>query len=238
MRIYLSYPRLIRLWNRCGEGCSSGSSLPENCDPCYVPGVCGPREAIPSGHGNVSGGTEPQVQYSVGEGAKISFAAPLATSTAQPSIGSPLDNVTGGALIQRGGSLPNPVSSVSSSSQSGAGGRASSLSSSQASRSPVAPVPHTTTPSAFSALIWKMNERDPRGMHTPAALASLAELLANPAGIHEEKPSNLSPPLSMIRSPGHISKTTCNPNDLKDANDTKHPESDMPQNAKVHKQLN
>ena len=39
-----------------------------------------------------------------------------------------------------------------------------------------------------------MNERGPTGLHTPAALASLAELLANPAGVPGQA-INLASPL-------------------------------------------
>ena len=28
---------LFRLWDRCGESCSTGSSLPLDCDPAYAP---------------------------------------------------------------------------------------------------------------------------------------------------------------------------------------------------------
>ena len=123
----------------------------------------------------------------------------MPTVSGNPIIPSFVDNVPGGVQIQRGGSLPNPtVSSILGNTQSGPGGRASSLSSSEASRSPTAVVSHTTTSSAYKALIWKMNERGPTGMHTPAALASLAELLANPAAVPGSQQTNLDSCLGTV----------------------------------------
>ena len=168
----------FRLWHRCGEGCSSGSSLPVDCDPAYGPATAGPRDLISSSQGNTAGANPSQAH---GEGDSNIAAPPPINPPRYPVMPSLVDNVQDGVQIQRGGSLPNPVaSSMLANAQSGPGGRASSLSSSQASRSSTAPVSQTPTTSAFSALIWKMNERGPTGLHTPAALASLAELLTNP----------------------------------------------------------
>ena len=35
--ILLKLLSLFRLWDRCGESCSTGSSLPLDCDPAYAP---------------------------------------------------------------------------------------------------------------------------------------------------------------------------------------------------------
>ena len=171
----------FRLWHRCGEGCSSGSSLPIDCDPAYGPTMAGPRDVTSASQvtqGNTTGVNPSQAH---GEGESNIAAPPPINPPRYPVMPSLVDNVQDGVQIQRGGSLPNPIaSSMLANAQSGPGGRASSLSSSQASRSSTAPVSQTPTTSAFSALIWKMNERGPTGLHTPAALASLAELLTNP----------------------------------------------------------
>ena len=122
-----------------------------------------------------------QPHQGLAEGESNNPAIPQSNQPRYPLTHPLVDNVQEGVHIQRGGSLPNPVaSSMLASAQSGPGGRASSLSSSQASRSSAVPVPQTPTTTAFSALFWKMNERGPTGLHTPAALASLAELLTNP----------------------------------------------------------
>ena len=198
---------IYRLWHRCGEGCSSGSSLPVDCDPAYGTGAHAPREVPPAGQGTVGVSNQSQLQPGGGEGDMSQYA----TATGHPITPSLVDNVPGGAQIQRGGSLPNPVvSSMLGNNQSGPGGRASSLSSSQASRSPAAPATHTTTASAVNALIWKMNERGPTGLHTPAALASLAELLANPAGVSGSQVTNLASPLSGSGIPQSIPMQTLN----------------------------
>merc|ERR550532_1845681 len=47
-----------RLWHRCGEGCSSGSSLPIDCDPAYGPTMAGPRDVTSASQvtqGNTTG---------------------------------------------------------------------------------------------------------------------------------------------------------------------------------------
>ena len=169
------------MWHRCGEGCSSGSSLPVDCDPAYAPAVAGSRDAPSTNQSNIAGINPSQPHPGLAEGEPNNPNIPQNTQLRYPVMHPLVDNVQEGVQIQRGGSLPNPVaSSMIASAQSGPGGRASSLSSSQASRSSTAPVPQTPTTSAFSALIWKMNERGPTGLHTPAALASLAELLTNP----------------------------------------------------------
>ena len=169
------------MWHRCGEGCSSGSSLPVDCDPAYAPAVAGSRDAPSTNQSNIAGINPSQPHPGLAEGEPNNPNIPQNNQPRYPVIHPLVDNVQEGVHIQRGGSLPNPVaSSMIASAQSGPGGRASSLSSSQASRSSTAPVPQTPTTSAFSALIWKMNERGPTGIHTPAALASLAELLTNP----------------------------------------------------------
>ena len=154
-----------------------------------------------------------------------------------PAIPSLVDNVPGGAQIQRGGSLPNPIVSCAlSNTQSGPGGRASSLSSSQASRASTAPVSHANTSSAFSALIWKMNERGPTGIHTPAALASLAELLANPAGVPVVpvgQPTNISSNLDVNAISGGISVQKDNVSESKPSLERKYENKSEVQKAKV-----
>ena len=183
-----------RLWHRCGEGCSSGSSLPvcDPCEPAYGTGVGGPRETPSIGQGTAGGTNQTQTNQGISEG-DTSNQAPLSSTAIRPSvIKSHVDDVPGGVQIQRGGSLPNPVaSSMLGNTQSGPGGRASSLSSSQASRSPTDPVQHTATSAVYNALVWKMNERGPTGTHTPAALASLAELLSNPSVVPGSQPKTL-----------------------------------------------
>ena len=227
----------LRLWHRCGEGCSSGSSLPvcEPCDPAY--GVCGPREPLPAGPVNAVGSNQSQTNQGMGEG--DTNAQPTLSSIASrpPGIPSLVDNVPGGAQIQRGGSLPNPVvSSALSNNQSGPGGRASSLSSSQASRASTAPVSQSNTSSAFSALIWKMNERGPTGIHTPAALASLAELLANPAGVPVVpvgQPTNIASNVDVNAISGGISVQKNNIDESKPSLERKYENKSEVQKAKV-----
>ena len=224
----------LRLWHRCGEGCSSGSSLPvcEPCDPAY--GVCGPREPQSIGPGNVVGPNQSQTYQGTGEGETNTQPTLSSIASRPPAIPSLIDNVPGGAQIQRGGSLPNPVvSSALSSNQSGPGGRASSLSSSQASRASTAPVSHTNTSSAFSALIWKMNERGPTGIHTPAALASLAELLANPAGVPGSQPTNIASNLDLNAISGGISVQKLNINETNNSLERKYENKSEVQTAKV-----
>lgn len=76
---------LLRLWKRCGEGCSSGSALPMEQEP-YFPSGC-----LSTGTGAAGDAREP----------------------ATPGVGSAVDSVPGGS-ISRGGSLPNPRLSQSS----------------------------------------------------------------------------------------------------------------------------
>ena len=210
-RLILVISIQLRLWHRCGEGCSSGSSLPVECDPAYGPAVAGPREAPSSSQGNTAAINPPPPHQGLAEGESSNPVIPPINPTRYPVMHPLVDNVQDGVHIQRGGSLPNPIASTMlASAQSGPGGRASSLSSSQASRSSNAPVPQTPTTSAFSALIWKMNERGPTGLHTPAALASLAELLTNPPTVPPGQSPCLASALGTTPIPECISmeKTT------------------------------
>ena len=156
--------------------------MPADCDPAYGVGARGPTENFPS-IGPVIGATSnPSQPHQGNEGNLPQYGVQQSTGGAQPILSSLVDNFPGGAQIQRGGSLPNPVASfLPSNNQSGPGGRASSLSSSQTSHQPATVATHSSNTSS-AVLLWKMNERGPTGCATPAALASLAELLANPIG--------------------------------------------------------
>ena len=91
---------------------------------------------MPSHPGTAGVPNQSQLHHGVGEGDMSHYAASAANTTGQPIVPPLVDNIPGGAQIQRGGSLPNPVvSSMLGNNPSGPGGRASSLSSSQASRS-------------------------------------------------------------------------------------------------------
>ena len=188
--------------------------------------------------GNAIGLNQSQTNQGTGEGDTNAHPTISSITSRPPAIPSLVDNVPGGAQIQRGGSLPNPVvSSALTNTQSGPGGRASSLSSSQASRASTAPVSSANTSSAFGALIWKINERGPTGIHTPAALASLAELLANPQGVLNEgertKPTNIPSSLDVNAISEGISLTKNDTNEPKMSLEWKYENKSEVQKAKV-----
>ena len=93
----------FRLWKRCGEGCSSGSSIPMDPEVPYFPGGCLPSVGGGSTTGPSSGGFNPAAAGAGGDAAGETGAA-AAGSEGLPSGGS----------IGRGGSLPNPRLSQSS----------------------------------------------------------------------------------------------------------------------------
>ena len=169
--------------------------MPADCDPAYGVGTRGPTENLASvgpGIGATSNQSQP---HQSSEGNVPHYGVQQSTGGGQPILSSLVDNFPGGAQIQRGGSLPNPVASfLPGNNQIGPGGRASSLSSSQTSHQPAAVATHSSNTSS-AVLLWKMNERGPTGCATPAALASLAELLANPiAHVPSGQASNIATP--------------------------------------------
>ena len=99
-----SYFLLHRLWKRCGEGCSSGSSIPLDPEVPYFPGGCLPSVGGGSA-GPSSGGFIPPAG---GDGATAGGDA-AGTAAAAGAEGLP-----SGGSIGRGGSLPNPRLSQSS----------------------------------------------------------------------------------------------------------------------------
>ena len=98
---------IFRLWKRCGEGCSSGNSLPIDPDTSYFPGGCLPTG---SSTGNAASGGE--------SGGAVGGAGPSASATATAGHShsqETLNNNSG--QTSRGGSLPGGNQRLSQSSQ-------------------------------------------------------------------------------------------------------------------------
>ena len=78
---------LFRLWDRCGESCSTGSSLPLDCDPAYAPSSTAAAAVAALGAapaGDEAGRRSDSLPLEARAGGSLTGQASMSSQTSQP----------------------------------------------------------------------------------------------------------------------------------------------------------
>ena len=77
---------LFRLWDRCGESCSTGSSLPLDCDPAYAPpsSAAAAAAALGSAPTDEAGRRSDSLPLEARPGGSLTGQASMCSQTSQP----------------------------------------------------------------------------------------------------------------------------------------------------------
>ena len=77
---------LFRIWHRCGESCSTGSSLPLDCDPAYAPpsSAAAAAAALGSAPTDETGRRSDSLPLEARPGGSLTGQASMCSQTSQP----------------------------------------------------------------------------------------------------------------------------------------------------------